>query len=416
MNYKSISVGIFLAIRQIRRANIWTNILIVFVMTLTFLNLVVVGGILVGLIEASVESNRTHYSSDIFLSNLLEKTYIEGSTKIIKFSEGLPEVSAVTARYVESGRLEAGYKERTRQGDILDNASGLVTGIDPVRENEVTALASKVVEGEYLEAGDEDQILIGGNLLFKYSPIDSPGLRNLKLADLGSRVRLVVNGNTKEVTIKGIIKSKVGELDQRIFINDRVLRGMIGRTDYNVDEIAIKLKDSAYVNQVKQILVDEGFGAQSKIRTWNEAQPKFLVDIKDAFALLGDIIGSVGLVVASITIFIVIFVNAITRRKYIGILKGVGIDSFAIEVAYIIQSLFYALAGTLIGVLVLYFVLVPFIDAHPINFPFSDGILVATASGTLWRAFALLVATVIAGYIPAKIVSRQNTLDAILGR
>jgi ABC-type antimicrobial peptide transport system permease subunit len=60
--------------------------------------------------------------------------------------------------------------------------------------------------------------------------------------------------------------------------------------------------------------------------------------------------------------------------------------------------------------------LVPFIDAHPINFPFSDGILVATASGTLWRAFALLVATVIAGYIPAKIVSRQNTLDAILGR
>jgi len=416
MNFNSISVGIFLAIRQIRRANIWTNILIVFVMTLTFLNLVVVGGILVGLIEASVKSNRTHYSSDLFLTNRLEKTYIEGSTKIIKFVEGLPEVSAVTARYVESGRLEAGYKERTRQGDILDNASGLITGIDPEKENEVTELARKVVEGEYLESGDEDQILIGGNLLFKYSPIDSPGLRNLKTADLGSRVRLVVNGNTKEVTIKGIIKSKVGELDQRIFITDRVLRGMIGRTDYNVDEIAVKLKDPAYVGQVKQILIDEGFDTQAKIRTWNEAQPKFLVDIKDAFGLLGDIIGSVGLVVASITIFIVIFVNAITRRKYIGILKGVGVDSFAIEVAYIIQSLFYAVAGTVIGVIVLYGILVPFVDAHPINFPFSDGILVATVSGTLWRAFALLVATIIAGYIPAKIVSRQNTLDAILGR
>lgn len=330
--------------------------------------------------------------------------------------EGLPETTAVTARYVESGRLEAGYKERTRQGDILDNASGLVTGIDPEKENEVTELASKVVEGEYLEAGDEDQILIGGNLLFKYSPIDSPGLRNLKTAGLGSRVRLVINGNMKEVTIKGIIKSKVGELDQRIFINDRVLRGMISRTDYNVDEIAIKLKDPIYVNQVKQILIDEGFDRQAKIRTWNEAQPKFLVDIKDAFGLLGDIIGSVGLVVASITIFIVIFVNAITRRKYIGILKGVGVDSFSIEVAYIIQSLFYAVSGTLIGIVVLYFVLIPFIDAHPINFPFSDGILVATVPGTLWRAFALLVATVIAGYIPAKIVSRQNTLDAILGR
>lgn len=58
----------------------------------------------------------------------------------------------------------------------------------------------------------------------------------------------------------------------------------------------------------------------------------------------------------------------------------------------------------------------PYFDAYPIDFPFSDGILVATVSGTLARAGILFVATIIAGYIPARIVVRQNTLDAILGR
>jgi hypothetical protein len=58
----------------------------------------------------------------------------------------------------------------------------------------------------------------------------------------------------------------------------------------------------------------------------------------------------------------------------------------------------------------------PYFTAHPINFPFSDGILVATLSGTLIRAGILLIATVIAGYIPAKMVIKQNTLSAILGR
>lgn len=132
--------------------------------------------------------------------------------------------------------------------------------------------------------------------------------------------------------------------------------------------------------------------------------------------LLGNVIGSIGLAVASITIFIVIFINAITRRKFIGILKGIGIQSAAIEYAYVLQSIFYALIGTTVGMLLVFFVLKPYFEAYPINFPFSDGILVATMAGTFTRAGLLFLATLIAGYIPAKIVVRQNTLDSILGR
>jgi putative ABC transport system permease protein len=121
-------------------------------------------------------------------------------------------------------------------------------------------------------------------------------------------------------------------------------------------------------------------------------------------------------VVAAITIFIVIFVNAITRRRFIGILKGIGITPRAIAISYIIQSIFYALAGSAIGMVVVFGLLKPLFAANPIDFPFSDGILVATVPGTVVRMAILLGATIIAGYIPARIVIKQNTLSAILGR
>jgi ABC-type antimicrobial peptide transport system permease subunit len=127
-------------------------------------------------------------------------------------------------------------------------------------------------------------------------------------------------------------------------------------------------------------------------------------------------IGSIGLTVASITVFIVIFINAITRRKFIGILKGIGISSTALEISYVFQSLFYAFIGSGLGLLLLFGFLKPYIDLHPIDFPFSDGILVATFSGTSIRVGLLFVITMIAGYIPARIVTKQNTLDSILGR
>lgn len=55
-------VGLFLAFRQVRHASKWTTSLIILVMTLTFLNLVVINGVLVGLIESSVQAAKDRYS------------------------------------------------------------------------------------------------------------------------------------------------------------------------------------------------------------------------------------------------------------------------------------------------------------------------------------------------------------------
>lgn len=413
---RALSLGWFLAYRQVRRSSFATTALIVFVMTLTFLNLVVVRGVLVGLLQGATENYKEHYAGDIIVTNLPKKNFIEHSQRLISAIDNLPGVESYTYRYAEGGEIEANYKERIRLTDDPNSAGTTIVGIDPDREDSVTGISKFVIDGRYLTADDTDGILLGANLLRKYLDIEAPNISLLQDVEVGDKVRVSIGGMRKEFTVLGVLKSKADEIDFRAFIPEATMRSLIGRGDYNVDEIAVVLSEGQDEQQIKEMMLRTGAGETARVLTWEESLPKFLLDIQATFGLLGNAIGSIGLVVASITIFIVIFINAITRRKYIGILKGIGVDSSAIEMAYVMQAVFYALLGTAIGFLLLYGFLVPFVDAHPIKFPFSDGILVAELSTTIVRAALLLIATIIAGFIPARLVVQQNTLDAILGK
>ena len=343
--FLNLRIGIYLAKRQIKRSNPWTTVLIVFVMFFTFLNLVVVSGILVGLIQGAVDAVKSDYMSDVIVSTLPDKSYIENSPEVISIIKSLPEVEAMTARYVQGGKVEANYKTKIKDTDKSDIANGSFTGIDPGDEDKVTKLSRFIVAGKYLEHGDYDQVVMGAYLLKKYMPVDSPGFTTLSNVGVGSKVRITVGNVTREVTVKGIVKAKVDEVSMRVYMPDDQFRSLIGRSDYNVSEIAIKLKQGASPELVRDILKANGVDKVAKVQTFTEGEPKFVKDMQNTFALLGNILSSIGLVVASITIFIVIFINAITRRKFIGILKGIGISEQAIEISYILQSFFYALCG-----------------------------------------------------------------------
>jgi len=410
----NLRIGFFLAVRQIKRASLWTTGLIVFVMVLTFLNLVVVSGVLVGIVQGSIDSHRTQDTGDVIVSSLDDKKYIENSPEVIGIIKSLPQVKDASARYRLGGTLEANYKTR-KDTDKPNIAVTQIIGIDPVAENNVSNMSKNIIKGEYLLPDDYDQIVLGSLLLeedFSFNAL----FATLKNVSPGVKIRVNVNGVQREVTVKGVFESKVQDISRNAYMIDSQFRSIIGRNDGNVSEIAIKLNQGIDPKEVSEALVLSGVDEVAKIKTYYEAQPQFLKDVIKTFAMLGSMLSSIGLAVASITIFIVIFINAITRRKFIGILKGIGINGKAIEASYVFQSIFYALCGSAVGLVLVYAVLVPFFIAHPIDFPFSDGILVAPVNQTIFRVGLLVLSTVIAGYIPARMIVRKNTLDSILGR
>jgi putative ABC transport system permease protein len=413
---QNMKVGWYLARRDIKRANKWTTALIVAVMTFSFLNLVVVSGILVGLIQGSVDAQKKYAIGDIVISSFLDHAYIEQTQNVANIVRTIPGYKNETVRYTGSARVESDYRKTLAPGQLADGAGASFLGIDPVQEEKFSGVSKFVIRGSYLTPDDQDSVLIGKNLLYEFTPIEAPGFQTLKNVSIGSRIRVTVGDNQKEYYVKGIVSSKVDVFDTSVIGLASEVRKMTGRTDLNASTIAIQLLPGTDPLAAKEFLLKSGVGNDGRVQVASEAFPKFLQDIQATFGILGNAISGIGLIVASITIFIVIFVNAITRRRYIGILKGIGINRKAILYSYMFQAIIYALVGVCLGMLLVFGMIKPYFAAHPINFPFSDGILVATLSGTLIRAAILMVTTAVAGYIPARIVIKQNTLSAILGR
>ena len=418
MTGTSLRVGWFLAVRHLRRASLWSTVLIVAVMTLTFLNLVVVNGLLIGLPAGATLAYEQQYAGNILISTPREKRYLSNGQQLTAVARALPAVAAASPRYLAAGRVEANFTE-VRPSDVIPNQVGAeLTGIDPAAEAAITGLPALVIEGDYLTAADDDAVLLGSSLLAQYAQVGDPrGIESLEDVAVGSKVRITTAaGRAHDFWVKGVVQAKIGQIERRTFMTDTTLRKLLGRSGYEVNEIALAVPDPARVADVQAALQAISPPGEALIQTSVESQGEFLDDIAATFGTLGNVIGVTGLAVASITIFILIFINALMRKKYIGILKGIGITGRAIEFSYVLQALFYAVVGSAVGLLLLYGVIKPYFDANPIDFPFSDGLLVVPLPATALRVAILVMATMVAGYIPAKLIIRGNTLDAILGR
>ena len=414
--FTSIKVGLYLAYKDLARASFLTTLLIVFIMTLTFLNLTVGRGILVGLPKGATNVYDERYSGDLIISKLRKDQFIVDFNKIEEFYLQIPEIKSYSKRYLHPATLTAGYDERLRETEVYDSTGSVLVGIDLAEEDKVTGLSKYIVEGNYLDDKDTRGVMIGANLLFRYSPLDSPTESNIKNLKVGDKVKITISNQDYFYFVRGVVKSKVSEVDRRIYLPINEYKRIAGEKDFKPEEISFKLESPEQAAKIKNLFYEKGFQKLAKIQTAEESQPQFLKDIGTTFDILGNFLGAIGITVASVTVFIVIFVNAITRRKYIGILKAIGITSLAIEFSYILQAVFYATVGSLIGMTILYTFFEPFFLQNPINFPFADGILYAPFLDSLTRFGILVLASVVSGFIPARIVVNQKTLDAILGR
>lgn len=411
-----LRIGLLLGLRQIQRANIWTTLLITSVILFTFINLVAISGILNGIIEGALKSVRVEALGDVIITPLEGENRVLETEKLLRELKTFNEIDAYSARYEGLATIEANYKERRDLSVDRDIIAANITGIDPDNEDATTGLSTLVGEGSYFDADDQGYILIGKYYIDRYAEKFGDVFDSLKNVHPGDTVRVTVGTQSEEFIVKGIVDSKIDLVSLNIYIPEREFRRLYDRADHNANQINIRLKPDYSEEDMRTALTTAGFTEYAKVKPFAEAVPKFITDVTKTFNMLGILIGAIGIVVASITVFIIIFINALSRRRQIGILKAIGITERAIEYAYITQAAFYATVGSALGLLIVFLMLVPYFEQNPIDFPFSDGTLAATAMGTTLRCLALFLITLIAGFLPAWLIVRQNTLNAILGR
>lgn len=400
----------FIALASLRRGSRSTAALLIFILSLSFVNLMFVSGILTGLTHGIIQTLIDTYTSDISIEQqslpLPKLPYIADQSDLRAELAAIPGVTATARHY----NLPATISYDKNKNGVLTYVSAPVVGIDPADEERVTTISQTMVAGSYLDGTEDDQIVLGAGIAGGYN---LPEAADLGGVHVGDKVTVTyTNGVTRTYTVKGIFLVLLGSVANQAFVTAREAESVLSVSN-SASEVLVRVN----TNQVPLATVEGDVIRAApglKVRTYEDLL-SLIAPILDAFNLISYIVTLISIIVASITLFVLIYINALAKLRQIGVLRAIGIDADIIVWSYVMQSLFFVLCGILLGSALVFFALQPFFIAHPLVLPIGRVSLVFTPSRVWLGIVSLFAAGIIGGWLPARLIVREAILKAIWG-
>lgn len=407
----TFKTAFFIAYKSIIKGNKSTLLLLIFILTLSYINLMFISGILNGLghgiTEAMIDTSLGHITLKP-QEKPTEKEFINNERELRAKISTIPGVVGVTKHYTIGGNISF---DKDKDGKFKSTSANFV-GIYPEEEKKVLNLEGFMVDGDFPNDLESDEIIVASGVSGGYVVGPEAG-NNLGGAKAGDEVLVTYAGGiVRQYKIRGIFDVSMGTLTSSVFISAKEAESILS-TYNSASELVIKVDDQrdTLENYYARI---SAMAPNLKIQTYKDLM-ETMNTILSAFDLISYIVSAISVAVAAVTIFVLIYVNAINKRRQIGILKAIGIKENVIELSYVFQSVFYAVCSILVGAVIVFGVLSPFVAAHPIDLSFGYGRLVFTQVNILVGIISLLVAGLAAGYIPARMISKESILKAIWG-
>jgi len=411
--WNDLQAALFLTYKYITRGNKGTIVLTVLVASLAFLQINFISGIFSGALGLIYDQTKNNYVGNIVVQPGKDQwgnkeEYIKQVTELKSKINAIPGIIGCSSRYTIGAVIEY---QPDKTGKDIRTVSWPVKSIDPEDEKRISGLHNNMLAGQYLEESDRDQIVMGREISGGYGA--SLEVQSLKGVNIGDEVTIFYhNGTTREYTIKGIYATAFPLADMNAFVTQKEMESVLGMRD-RASEIIIRTDDAYPEAYYIQELRKAGVELQD-IRPWQDFIG-LVLGLAQTFDIIKRIVLFIGLIVAGVTIFIVIFIATISRKKQIGIMKAIGMKEGIIVASYIMLSLFYAVIGIGIGFAVLEFVATPYFIAHPLDFPVGKTSLLIIRSEVATSIICMLAVSIIAGFIPSWRVSRENIIKAIWG-
>lgn len=260
--------------------------------------------------------------------------YLDNSQSIIEDIEASPMVDAVSGRVLVYGMVAS----------PSTSTGGKLIGIDPEREDQVTQLASNVVEGEYLRTKDRHKIIVGKKLADK-----------LKLK-IRSKVVLTfqdVDGNivAGAFRVKGIFRSYNSTLeDGNLYVNQNDMSTLL-KTNGQVHEIAVLMQSGETVNEYVSTLADRH--PKALVESWKQLSPELglMIDSLDQYMIIFFVIILLAL---SFGIVNTMLMTVLERVKEIGMLMAIGMNKIRLFGMIFWETIFMVLIAAPLGLLLAY--------------------------------------------------------------
>ncbi len=411
--WNDLKSSLFLVSKYITRGNKGTLILTIIVATLGFMEINIISGILSGAVNLIYQQSKSNYVSNIVIQPGKDRwgnneQYLKQVTQLKRKISAIPGVIGCASRYSVGAIIEY---DPDKTGRDVRSISWPIKSMDPAENIEVSNISKYMVAGEFLDESDRDQIIMGREISGGFGA--NLEVQTLKGANVGDEVTVYYhNGMVRKYTIKGIFATVFPISDMSAFITNKEAESVLGMHD-RASEILIKTNDSHaeqfYIEELRKAGVE-----LPEIRTWIDFIGMFL-GIAQSFDMIKRIIAVIGLIVAGVTIFIVIFIATVSRRKQIGIMKAIGMKEQILIASYVFMALFYAVVGIGLGILIIEFGIKPYFIAHPFKFPMGDVSLQINQSDFVTSIISMIIVSIVAGFIPSWRVARENIIKAIWG-
>jgi putative ABC transport system permease protein len=408
-------LAIFLAFKSMLRGNKWALGLIIVVMAFSFVNLIFTSAIISGVMTTMDSQMVNTIFSNVVISPSQDKYYIERASELEAQIQQVAGVAEVCSHLSSTGFIEYGWKEKTLPWERVESGNWNIIGIDPVKESKVTIIGHSMIEGRYLDEDETNQIVLGVEIAGG-TRAQSSNFLTLGGVRVGEKVRVSYpNGIQREYTVKGIFRAREMMLgDHLAFVTRREMVSVLGRPNFfdRASEILVKADRNG---------IEDSLAAQLKIastdlrvRTFKEYGGAYR-SVISTFEVIMAIIGATGLIVAAIVMFIVIYINVLSKKRQIGILRAIGIPHNAVLGSYLIQALTYSIMGITLGWLLIRLVLQPYFIIHPIDLPLGLLSLHIESGRIIVSAAGLTVASLFAGLIPSWSVMRESIIKTLWG-
>lgn len=218
----------------------------------------------------------------------------------------------------------------------------MVIGIDPIGENNITTLASKLVQGKYLSFNDHG-VLVAEGLLKRIQ---------LKLNDTIVLIGQGYHGTTAagKFPIIGVAHFGSPNLNDKVVYMPLLLAQDMYGANHMATSYVVSLKNVDYLNQTA-INLRNSLGANYEVLTWEQMMP----DIKQHIG--GDtqnmlVVQGVLYLLISFGIFGTLLMMMAERKFELGMLVAIGMKKMKLAILLLTESILIVFLGCLMGIIV----------------------------------------------------------------
>ena len=247
-------------------------------------------------------------------------------------------------------------------------------GVEPVAENIITGISNQIIEGRFLNAVDDEGIIIGAKLAQRLE------------TRLGKRVVIMSQDPDNNIAdrgfrIVGIYKAKLPGLEEiNVYAARSTLQKLL-KLDDQISEIVIIDEDFRDVETLYQN-IKQATPDTLEVRAWYELDPYLssMLNMMDGFVLVWIIIIFLALSFGLVnTLMMAVF----ERTREIGLIQALGMRPGMIVYQILLESLLLLLIGLSIGNLIAVLTIIPLESGMDVSVV-AEGMAMMGASSILY--------------------------------